>query len=114
LRVFVRPYFAWDALRVTLYFARVPSADEQEAFRKLVEAWGTIGSYGGLGGEGIRHLRDIRMDRATESMSFYADMGDAEEPQALSLLIRVLEGFDGVLPIEAVVFGMGPDDPTPH
>ncbi len=107
LRFFARPYFEWDALTITVYFGRDPRSEDQDEFRKLIGAWGTIGYYGGLGGKGIALLRDVHYDEATSSASFYVNMGDADEQISLSLLARILESYSALLPIDSVVLGSG-------
>jgi hypothetical protein len=50
----------------------------------------------------------LRFEPKTESAYFDADLGHADAGLAVSLLLSVLEFFDGaVLAIEAVVFGKG-------
>jgi hypothetical protein len=109
LRLFQRPIFEWDALHVTVYFTVFPTPEEQKEFGKLIEAWGTMGYYGGLGGGGIHCLREMTFSDKAESAHFYADMGNTDYPGAFAVLIRLLENFSkSVLAIEAVVFGTGP------
>jgi hypothetical protein len=107
LPLFTRPYFEWDAFIVTIYFGRVPSPEEQDSFRNLIEAWGTIGSYGGWGGEGIHRLHPVTFDQEIECASFWADMGDSDEQTAFPMLLRLLERFASIVPMDAIVFGQG-------
>ena len=108
LRLFQRPIFEWDALHVTVYFTIFPRPEDQKEFRKLIEAWGTMGYYGGLGGGFINCLRELTFNEETESASFYANMADTAYPAALAILIRLLENFSAsVLAIEAVALGQG-------
>jgi hypothetical protein len=111
LRLFQRPLFEWDALHVSVYFTVFPRSQDQNEFRKLIQAWGTMGYYGALGGDSIHCLQEIIFNEETESATFYADMGGAAYPGALAVLIRLLEKFSGgVLAIEAIALGVGPDD----
>jgi hypothetical protein len=95
----------WDDFVLTVYFGAWPSSIQQEQFRQLLKSWLTIGEYGGLGGTRLRNYREVWLDEKTESARLCADLIGTEEEVAVPLLIKILEGFSAVVPIQAITIG---------
>jgi hypothetical protein len=108
LRLFNRPFEDSEDWRVAVFFTVQPSRQQRKLFRQAIKGWQTVAEFGAFGGQSISKFRGLRFEPKTESAYFDADLGHADAGLAVSLLLSVLEFFDGaVLAIEAVVFGKG-------
>jgi hypothetical protein len=104
--VLVTPKDHWDDLEVRVFFNSALSSDDQRLFERLINSWLQIGSFGGWGGTGIDSGRPTEFDATAACAVFGADMGDSvDRATALTVLIRVLEGLNDSVPIDAVLFG---------
>jgi hypothetical protein len=104
-RVHESSFCSWDDLVVTVYFAAWPTEEKREQFRQLLNSWLTIGFYGGLGGDRLRRHGEVWFNEKNESARMMANMTGTDEAVAIPLLIRILEGFSAVVPIEAITIG---------
>lgn len=95
-----------ETLQITVAFANVPDDAGKRDLAELFRAWLTVGQYGALGSQGIRWYDELLFDLDTTSATINVDLGDAEEVSALSLLVRMLDGYDAqVAPLEGVLLG---------
>jgi hypothetical protein len=104
--VFLTDRYQWDDLQVRVYFGPPVQSDAQRLFQSLISSWMDLGTFGAWGGTGIHSGTSAQFDVSGEHVVFSVDMGDSTDGEtALTVLVRVLEGFNRQVPIDAVVFG---------
>lgn len=83
------PGAEYPDIRVTLRAARALDQLEADELTALVEAWYSVGLYGGFGGH-LHNLGSVARKDA-DALTFAVDFGSAEA--AMQFLILVLEDY---------------------
>jgi hypothetical protein len=98
----------WDALLVTIVFARPPDADDLRELEEFVAGWHRVGVYGGF--EGVVHdaeIEEVRLGGSHPTLRVILDLGSASQ-LALDAFLRGLRGLKvAAVPIDRVVLGWG-------
>jgi hypothetical protein len=101
------PVHEWEAMNLTVHFDVMPDRAQKREFVTLLNAWATVATAGGFGGQGAKLVDDPVFLKGRPAALVRADFGAADPDQAMPVLIRLLENYaSSTLPIEAIVLGL--------